>query len=285
MFLIQADRVSFAYPDSPVPILREVTFSVSPGELVGLIGPSGSGKTTLVKQLNGLLRPTGGRILLHGRDTGARRFPRTELRRHVGLVFQYPEQQLFKKTVLEDAMFGPLNLGIPREEARRAAREALSLVGLGLEYETRSPLELSGGEMRLAAIAGVLAMEPELLILDEPAAGLDPAAKERMLALLQSLRARRGTAVVLVSHSMEDIAARADRVLVLSGGCLLGDAPPARVFQETGRMRELGTGVPGITAAAEELRRRGVPLPVLPVTVPEAVDCFAAALREGRHAP
>ena len=283
MCLIEADHVSFSYPDVSRTILQEVTFSIAQGEFIGLIGASGSGKTTLVKQLNGLLRPTAGRILLHGQDTGRRPFRLAELRRHVGLVFQYPEHQLFKGTVLEDGAFGPSNLGASPEEARQAAREALSLVGLGPEFENRSPLELSGGEMRLAAIAGVLAMRPELLILDEPAAGLDPAAKERMLVLLRNIRAERGTSILLVSHSMEDIANCTDRVLALSGGRLLSDASPSLVFQQVGRMQELGTGVPQITAAAEELRRRGISVPSLPITVSEAVNCFETLLREDCH--
>ena len=284
MTLIEANRVSFTYSDSPRQTLREITFSISSGELMGLIGPSGSGKTTLVKLLNGLYRPTGGRILFHGEDTGRRRFRLAELRRRVGLVFQYPEHQLFKKTVLEDVAFGPANMGSSRKEAQRVAREALSLVGLGPEFEDRPPLDLSGGEMRLAAIAGVLAMEPELLILDEPAAGLDPAVKKRMLELLKTIRAQTGTSVLLVSHSMEDIADYTDRVLVLSEGRLLFDSSPEQVFQQTEQMQKIGTGVPQITAVAALLRRRGIPIASLPVTVCEAVSCFTELLGEDCHA-
>ena len=186
MNILEADHISFSYPESVSPVLREITFSVSPGELIGLAGPSGSGKTTLLKHLNGLLRPTRGRILFHGEDTGRRGFRISALRRRVGLVFQYPEQQLFKKTVLEDVSFGPVNLGDSSEEAAAAAREALALMNLGGEYENRSPLELSGGEMRLAAIAGVLAMRPEVLVLDEPAAGLGGLAKTRLMPLIRT---------------------------------------------------------------------------------------------------
>lgn len=284
MTLLEADHISFSYPDSSRQTLLDLSFSISSGELIGLIGPSGSGKTTLVKLLNGLLRPTGGHIRLHGEDTGRRRFRMVELRKRVGLVFQYPELQLFKKTVWEDVAFGPSNLGASREEARSAAQEALSLVGLGPEFEIRSPLDLSGGEMRLAAIAGVLAMHPELLILDEPAAGLDPAAKTRMMDLLKTIRTQTETSVLLVSHSMEDIADYTDRVLVLSEGRLLMDALPSRVFQQIKMMQEIGTGVPQITAVAEELRRCGIPISSLPTTVSDAAACFSELLGEELHA-
>jgi len=281
--ILEADHISFSYPESVSPVLREITFSVSPGELIGLAGPSGSGKTTLLKHLNGLLRPTRGRILFHGEDTGRRGFRISALRRRVGLVFQYPEQQLFKKTVLEDVSFGPVNLGDSSEEAAAAAREALALMNLGGEYENRSPLELSGGEMRLAAIAGVLAMRPEVLVLDEPAAGLGGLAKTRLMKHLRRLRDETGIAILLVSHSMEDLAEYTDRLLVLSEGALLYDAPPAQVFQETDRMRAIGIGVPTVTSAAEELRRRGLDIPVLPVRTEQAVSSFADLLGGGRH--
>lgn len=283
MNILEVDGVSFSYPESPSPALREISFSVSPGELIGLAGPSGSGKTTLLKHLNGLLRPTRGHILFHGQDTTRRGFRISALRCRVGLVFQYPEQQLFKKTVLEDVSFGPLNLGDSLQVAAAAAREAMALMGLGPTYETRSPLELSGGEMRLTAIAGVLAMRPEFLVLDEPAAGLDSAAKVRFLEHLPRLRDETGIAILLVSHSMEDLAEYTDRLLVLSEGALLYDAPPAQVFQQTDRMRAIGIGVPAVTSAAEELRRRGLNIPVLPVRTEQAVSCFADLLGGSRH--
>ena len=280
MPLIEAEHLSFTYGRGTAEeqrVLTDISFAIEPGEFIGLAGRSGSGKTTLVKHLNGLLRPEKGRILFHGRDVAEKSFHKTELHRRVGLVFQYPERQLFRGTVLEDVAYGPENLGCSREEARAAAQAAMELVGLGVEFASKSPLDLSGGEMRRAAIAGVLAMEPELLILDEPAAGLDPRAKDGLFALLERLRREKHTAVFLISHSMEDLACHTERMLLLDGGRLLKDGAPEEIFQDAALMRRIGVDVPQVTAVAEMLRRDAA-IPVLPVTEDAAVQLFAELL-------
>lgn len=285
MKLIEAEHLSFIYAKGTAeerPVLKDISLSISTGEFIGLIGRSGSGKTTLIKHFNGLLRASSGRLFYRGQDVSARGFRMTELRRHVGLVFQYPEHQLFRKTVLDDVAFGPENMGDSREEARTAAAEAMEIVGLGPAFQDKAPLELSGGEMRRVAIAGVLAMCPEVLILDEPTAGLDPSAKRNLFTLLDTIRKERGTAILMVSHSMEDIADNAGRVLVLEKGTLLCDGTPSEVFQQVSRMEETGTGVPQITSASEILRREGVAMERLPISVEEAVGMFAKLLQGGK---
>lgn len=280
MSLMEVQHLSFTYGRGTAEeqrVLSDVSFAVEPGEFIGLAGRSGSGKTTLVKHLNGLLRPEKGSVLFHGRDVTEKSFRKTELRRRVGLVFQYPERQLFRGTVLEDVAYGPENLGRSPEESRAAARAAMELVGLGAEFASKSPLDLSGGEMRRAAIAGVLAMEPELLILDEPAAGLDPGAKRGLFDLLEHLRREKHTAVLFISHSMEDLASRAERILLLDGGRLLKDGAPEKLFQDAALLRSVGVDVPQVTAMAE-LVRRDAPVPVLPVTEDAAVRLFAELL-------
>lgn len=250
-------------PDSPfqATAIHEVNLTIGDGDFLGLIGHTGSGKTTLVMHMNALLKPTSGRVLVDGDDINAKDFDRREVRRRVGIVFQYPEHQLFEETVAKDVAFGPKNLGLSDEEADARVREALARVGLSMEsLGERSPFDLSGGQMRRVAIAGVLAMRPETLILDEPTAGLDPAGRRDILALIQELHAS-GTTVVMVSHSMEDVARLATRIAVMNHGTLSMDGPPRDIFADGQRLVEMGLDVPAAVRLAELLRGRGLDIP------------------------
>ena len=276
---LEARDLWFGYdtPAGKKGVLRGVSMSLRRGECLALIGASGSGKTTLIKHLNGLLRPDSGTVLLNGRATGERSFRLSGLRRTVGVAFQYPEHQLFGRTVMEDVCIGPLNLGLTRAEAEMAARESLWLVGLDERCFFRSPWELSGGQRRCAAIAGVLAMNPQALVLDEPAAGLDPRTKRRIFDIVGVLRRERGLAVILVSHHMEDVAQYADRVLALDGGRVTLEGTPRAVFRSSETLRALGIDVPCVTSLTERLIAAGLPLPETALTVDEAEQMLAAA--------
>lgn len=252
------------------PVLTDISFDICPGACIGLIGASGSGKTTLIKQLNGLLKADSGDILFDGKSIYSKKYNLTALRKEVGLVFQYPEHQLFGQTVLADACFGPKNLGMSKEEAEASAKKMLELVGIGEEYYYVSPLEMSGGQKRRVAIAGVLAMNPRVLILDEPAAGLDPETKRMIFDLLTKIKQELGLAIVLVSHHMEDVAEYADKVLVLNKGYLEITGTPEEVFRQADRLTEIGIGIPQITAFTKTLMDRGFPLPHAAVTVEQA---------------
>ncbi|MFR2586962.1 MAG: CbiQ family ECF transporter T component [Adlercreutzia equolifaciens] len=239
--------------------LRDVTFTVEPGEFFGVAGHTGSGKSTLIQHMNGLVHPTCGRVLADGRDL-AEKGVATEVRRQVGLVFQYPENQLFANTVYDDVAFGPRNMGLGAEEVDRRVREGLALVGLSFdELSERSPFDLSGGQQRRVAFAGVLAMEPEVLVLDEPVAGLDPLSREEFLGLIRELHAG-GRTIVMVSHSMEDLAALSDRILVLSEGRLFRLGTPAEVFADAAALKAVGLGAPAPEAFAASLREAGFTL-------------------------
>ena len=239
--------------------LRDVTFTVEPGEFFGVAGHTGSGKSTLIQHMNGLVHPTCGRVLADGRDL-AEKGVATEVRRQVGLVFQYPENQLFANTVYDDVAFGPRNMGLGAEEVDRRVREGLALVGLSFdELSERSPFDLSGGQQRRVAFAGVLAMEPEVLVLDEPVAGLDPLSREEFLGLIRELHAG-GRTIVMVSHSMEDLAALSDRILVLSEGRVFRLGTPAEVFADAAALKAVGLGAPAPEAFAASLREAGFTL-------------------------
>lgn len=239
--------------------LRDVTFTVEPGEFFGVAGHTGSGKSTLIQHMNGLVHPTCGRVLADGRDL-AEKGVAAEVRRQVGLVFQYPENQLFANTVYDDVAFGPRNMGLGAEEVDRRVREGLALVGLSFdELSERSPFDLSGGQQRRVAFAGVLAMEPEVLVLDEPVAGLDPLSREEFLGLIRELHAG-GRTIVMVSHSMEDLAALCDRILVLSEGRLFRLGTPAEVFADAAALKAVGLGAPASEAFAASLREAGFTL-------------------------
>ena len=238
--------------------VREVSFSIYPGEFLGVIGHTGSGKSTLIQHLNGLLKPTGGRVLFHGRDIWADPKKIREVRFRVGLVFQYPEYQLFEETAAKDIAFGPKNMGLSEEEIRERVEEAAAFAGLTPDLLDKSPFDLSGGQKRRVAIAGVIAMRPEVLILDEPSAGLDPAGRSGLLQNIRDYHARTGGTVVLVSHSMDEIAENADRILVLSHAGVAMSGTPREVFSRGEELEAVGLDLPQITRVAMELRRRGV---------------------------
>ena len=252
--------------------IRDVSLATVEGELLGIIGHTGSGKSTLIQHLNGLLRPSDGRILLDGRDIWENPKKIRDIRFAVGMVFQYPEYQLFEDTIYKDIAFGPRNMGLGEEEIDRRVRRAAADVGLSDELLEKSPFDLSGGEKRRAAIAGVLAMEPEVLILDEPTAGLDPRGREQILAMIQDYRTRSGKTVLLVSHSMEDIARLADRVLVMRHGGVAMLDTVERVFARADELEEMGLTVPAVTKILLLLRQSGIDVGTDVYTVDQAVE-------------
>jgi len=242
--------------------LQDISFSIDDGEFVGIVGHTGSGKSTLVQHLNGLLKPSSGQVLIDGQDLNGEKVNRRTLRQKIGLVFQYPEYQLFEETVVRDIAFGPKNLGLDRAEIDRRVRRAMESVHLDYNrYAEKSPFELSGGQMRRVAIAGVLAMEPSVLILDEPTAGLDPRGRDRILSMLEELRARDHTTLIMVSHSMEDMARLATRLLVISEGRLIADGAPRRIFSQPEMMRSIGLDIPEAARLCSVLRAKGYHLP------------------------
>ena len=260
--------------------LRGISLSIDAGEFVGIIGPTGSGKSTLIQHFNGLLRPTNGRVRVDGVDLADRRADLKQIRQRVGLLFQYPEHQLFEETVFEDVAFGPRNLGLDEDEVHERVIEALALVGIDPDrFGRRSPFSLSGGEMRRVAIAGVLAMNPKVLVLDEPAAGLDPQGKIEILGRMRELHAQRGLTVVLITHSMDEAAQMAHRLVVLADGRVAMDGAVREVFQRTEELTTLGLGVPTITDLMYRLRGRGIPVRSDVLTVDDARVAIREALR------
>ena len=257
-----------------------MSFDVNEGEFLGIIGHTGSGKSTLIQHLNGLLQPTEGQILLHGRDIWAEPKKIRDVRFKVGLVFQYPEYQLFEETVYKDIAFGPANQGKTGDELDYAVREAARLVGIRDDQMEKSPFELSGGQKRRVALAGVLAMEPEVLALDEPTAGLDPAGRENLMANIRDYHRNKGKTIILVSHSMDEIAQNVDRILVLKSAHVLMQGTPAEVFARGEELLSAGLDVPQITRIAMELKRRGVEIDPAVYTV-EALERQLMALRKG----
>ena len=247
--------------------VHDISLAVEEGELVGVIGHTGSGKSTFIQHLNGLLKPSAGQVLFRGQDIHADKAALRAVRFGVGLVFQYPEYQLFEETVFRDIAFGPKNMGLDEAEIRERVYEAASFVGVSSELMETSPLELSGGQKRRVAIAGVIAMRPRVLILDEPTAGLDPLGRESILGNISAFQRSTGAAVLLISHSMDDIARFARRLVVFHEGRLVMDDSPARVFDRADELKEMGLTVPMATEIALALRRRGVPLPESVYTV------------------
>jgi len=240
------------------PALTGISLTVSDGEFLGIIGHTGSGKSTLIQHFNGLLLPTSGSVLVDGLDTREKKL-RKQIRSLVGMVFQYPEYQLFDETVARDVAFGPKNMGLAEDEIDARVEEALQLVGLDpAEFSEKSPFELSGGEKRRAALAGILAMRPKFLVLDEPMAGLDPRGRHEILSLIESLREQYGTGIVMVSHSMDDVAMYADRIAVLDNGALSFVGPPEEVFARGNELLEMGLNLPQATQLVRALRERGV---------------------------
>ncbi len=240
------------------PALSNIDLTIQDGEFLGVIGHTGSGKSTMIQHLNGLLLPTGGTVTVDGLDTNEKKL-RKKIRSLVGMVFQYPEYQLFEETVEKDVSFGPKNMGLPEGEIRERALEALTLVGLPPEqFCEKSPFELSGGEKRRAALAGILAMRPKYLVLDEPMAGLDPRGRAEILSLIESLRERNHTGIVMVSHSMDDVAMYADRIAVLNNGTLAMIDTPEAVFSRSEELLNMGLNLPQATRLVRALRERGV---------------------------
>ena len=263
--------------------VEDMSFDVYDGEFLGIIGHTGSGKSTLIQHLNGLLRPTSGQILLHGKDIWAEPKKIRDVRFQVGLVFQYPEYQLFEETVYKDIAFGPKNMGLDSGEIDRRVRDAAAFVGLDAELLDKSPFELSGGQKRRVAIAGVIAMEPKVLVLDEPTAGLDPQGRDAILAQIQTYHRAKGAAVVLVSHSMEEIARNVERIAVLSDGRVLMQGTPEQVFARAHELEQVGLDVPQVTKVAAALRARGLDIDPAVYTV-EALEQRLLALRGGAGA-
>lgn len=261
---IQLEQLTYIYmPGSALAqrAVDDINLAVEAGEFLGIIGHTGSGKSTLVQLMGGLLQPTSGRVLVDGLNMGDKK-QRTQARRSVGLVFQYPEYQLFEETVARDVAYGPRNMGMQEKEIDESVREAMELVGLPFkEFGAKSPFELSGGEKRRAALAGVIAMRPKYLILDEPMAGLDPAGRSDILKTIDNLRAEIGCAVVMVSHSMEDVARCAGRIAVLNQGRLVRVDTPAEVFLQEDELLSIGLDLPAACKLATALRARGMEIP------------------------
>lgn len=252
--------------------LKNVNITIGDGEFIGLIGHTGSGKSTLTQHLNGLLKASSGDILYNGESIYKEGYSMKTLRSKVGLVFQYPEHQLFEVDVFSDVCFGPKNLGLPQEEIESRAKEALSLVGLDESFYKQSPFELSGGQKRRVAIAGVLAMKPEVLILDEPTAGLDPRGRDDILGLVAELHKNQGMTIILVSHSMEDVAKYVSRLIVMNHGEKVYDGTPKEVFRHYKELEAIGLAAPQITYVVHALRERGIPVDEDVTTVEEARD-------------
>lgn len=252
--------------------LENISFSMEKGEFIGMIGHTGSGKSTLMQHLNGLLKPTAGTVKLGGRDIWSDKAFTRQCRFRVGLVFQYPEYQLFEETVAKDIAFGPKNMGLKPEEVQRRVEEAAGFVGITPEQLEKSPFDLSGGQKRRVAIAGVIAMEPEVLILDEPTAGLDPEGRDSILQNIRDYQQAKNAAVIMVSHSMEEVSRLADRLIVMNGGSIAMDGTPGEVFSHGAELLEMGLNIPAVTRVFLKLRALGVEVDPSTYTVEQAVS-------------
>lgn len=280
--LIILDKVNYVYSIGSgfeMKALDDVSLTIDKGEFIGLIGHTGSGKSTLTQHLNGLLRATSGNIYYDGQDIYDKDFVMKNLRSKVGLVFQYPEHQLFENDVFTDVCFGPKNLGLSKKEAELRAFEALEMVGFPNELFYNSPFELSGGQKRRAAIAGVLAMKPEVLILDEPTAGLDPKGRDEILDQIKKLHEETGMTVILVSHSMEDVAKYVGRLIVLNHGRIMYDDIPEKVFRHYRELEEIGLAAPQLTYILNDLKKNGFDVDTDAITMQDAVETVKKALR------
>ncbi len=272
---IIANKISYIYDygsGNEKLALDKVSFSIEKGEFIGLIGHTGSGKSTLIQHLNGLIRSSEGAIYFNGKDIYDEDFSMKELRSKVGLVFQYPEHQLFETDIFKDVCFGPKNLGLSQKEVELRAFEALRMVGMPKELFYQSPFDLSGGQKRRAAIAGVLAMKPEVLILDEPTAGLDPKGRDDILDCIKRLHDEMGITVILVSHSMEDVAKYVSRIMVMNHGKLVYDDEPRAVFEHYRELEQIGLAAPAVTYIMNELKSAGLNVNTGVLTVKEAAD-------------
>lgn len=267
------DHVNYIYggdTELAIHALNDINLVIPDGQFIGLIGHTGSGKSTLVQHLNGLLRPTSGAIYFNGEDIHDSDFDKKKLRSKVGLVFQYPEHQLFEIDVFSDVCFGPKNLGLSKKETELRAYEALKLVGLDDDFFYQSPFDLSGGQKRRVAIAGVLAMKPDILILDEPTAGLDPKGRDEILDQIAKLHDEMGITVILVSHSMEDVAKYVERIIVMNKGSVLYDDVPKQVFKHYKELEQVGLAAPQVTYIMQALKARGLPVNTEVTTILEA---------------
>ena len=260
--------------------LKDINIEINTGEFVGIIGHTGSGKSTLIQMFNGLIKPTRGQVLVNGEDINGDKVNKKEVRQKVGLVFQYPEYQLFEMTVKQDVAFGPKNLGLSEEEVNERVRYALNAVGLDESYDEKSPFELSGGQKRRVAIAGVLAMKPETLILDEPTAGLDPKGRNELFGQLQKMHEELGLTIVLISHSMEDVARYAEKLIVLYKGKVAYQGTPREVFAHGMKLEEIGLAMPQIRYVMAALKEKGMPIDTDVLTVEEAASQLIKYLNE-----
>ena len=277
------DKVNYTYSEGTayeIHALKDINLKIEDGEFIGIIGHTGSGKSTLIQHLNGLAKATSGTIYYNGEDIYDEDYDLRSLRNRVGLVFQYPEHQLFETTIFDDVCFGPKNQGLDKNEAGLRAFEALRSVGLPEELYYQSPFELSGGQKRRVAIAGVLAMKPEVLILDEPTAGLDPAGRDEILDLIQKMHKEKGITVILVSHSMEDVAKYVDRIIVMNQGQMMFDNCPKEVFKHYKELEAIGLAAPQVTYLMHELKEKGLPVDIEATTVEEAKESLLKVLRK-----
>lgn len=278
------DHVNYVYGEDTalaVHALKDVNLVIPDGQFIGLIGHTGSGKSTLVQHLNGLIKPTSGAIYYNGEDIHEKDYDKKKLRSKVGLVFQYPEHQLFEIDVFKDVCFGPKNLGLSQKETELRAYAALKQVGIEDEYFYQSPFDLSGGQKRRVAIAGVLAMKPEILVLDEPTAGLDPKGRDEILDQIAKLKEETGITVILVSHSMEDVARYVERIIVMNRGSVLYDDAPKEVFRHYRELEQVGLAAPQVTYIMQALAKRGMPVDTSATTVDEAAQEIMRALKKG----
>ena len=278
------DHVNYIYgEDTPLAVhaLKDINLVIPDGQFIGLIGHTGSGKSTLVQHLNGLIKPTCGAIYYNGEDVHYGDYDKKKLRSKVGLVFQYPEHQLFEIDVFKDVCFGPKNLGLSQKETELRAYAALKQVGLADEYFYQSPFDLSGGQKRRVAIAGVLAMKPEILILDEPTAGLDPKGRDEILDQIARLKEETGITVILVSHSMEDVAKYVERIIVMNRGSVLYDDVPREVFKHYLELEQVGLAAPQVTYIMQALAKRGMKVDTAVTTLKEAEQEILRAIGAG----
>ncbi len=280
---IKIENLSHIYmPKTPFEkiALNNLNCEIKDGEFIALIGHTGSGKSTFIQHLNGLLRPTSGKIIVDGVDISDKKVKLSDIRKKVGLVFQYPEYQLFEETIEKDIEYGPRNLGISEEEISKRVKKSMSMVGLDYEtYKDKSPFDLSGGQKRRVAIAGVIAMEPKTLILDEPTAGLDPKGREDILSQIKILHEEYGMTIIMVSHSMEDVAKIADRVIVMNGGEIVLDGEIAEVFKDVETLEKIGLAVPQVTYLVRELRKKGFDISEEIFTISQAKEALLNIIR------
>ena len=280
---IELKNITYTYsPGTAYEIhaLKDINLEIPDGQFIGVIGHTGSGKSTLIQHLNALIRPTSGSVLYNGEDVWEEKYDRRKLRSQVGLVFQYPEHQLFESDVLSDVCFGPMNQGMSREEAEAEAKKALLQVGFKEKNFSKSPFELSGGQKKRVAIAGVLAMNPKILILDEPTAGLDPKGRDEILDQISALHKARGITIILVSHSMEDVAKYVERLIVVNRGQIAFDDTPREVFSHYQELEAMGLAAPQITYIMHALKQKGLKVDPNATTVEEARDDILRALKE-----